>query len=179
MDLESIKLSPHLCKKRIMRVQILFFLRKYLPDTVSALLIFLFVYASVSKLIDHEDFTIEVGKSPLLTHFTRWVVWGIPTGELAISALLVYLPTRLTGLYFSFGILVLFTAYLLAILRFSFFIPCTCGGVLQSLNWNTHILFNCVFILLSAISILFFPAENIHLSYCNRKQAPPKTCKKE
>ncbi len=133
------------------------FFRNYFPDIVSGLLVFLFVYASVSKIVDHENFGVELGKSPLLTKFTSLVAWGIPGLELGIAGLLATKHFRLPGLYAAYSMLVIFTAYLIAILKFSFFIPCTCGGVLQNLNWDTHIIFNSIFILLTAMGIFLSP----------------------
>ena len=123
-------------------------------EVICFLFIFLFMYAAVSKLLDYERFKIELGKSPLLTEIASWVAIGIPLIEIIISILLALPGLRLLGLYASFSLMVMFTAYLIAILQFSFYIPCTCGGVLQKLNWDTHIAFNGVFIMLAVIGIL-------------------------
>jgi hypothetical protein len=128
-------------------------------DIISSLLIALFVYAAVSKLLDQEKFRIELGKSPLLTSFAGWVAVMLPILEIGISIMLSFKRTRLLALYASFSLLTLFTAYLIAILQFSFYIPCTCGGVLQSMNWDTHIKFNVAFIVLAVIGILLSPSK--------------------
>jgi hypothetical protein len=33
-------------------------------------------------------------------------------------------------------------------------LPCSCGGVIQQMTWQQHILFNVVFIILSRIGII-------------------------
>jgi hypothetical protein len=123
-------------------------------EVICFLFIFLFMYAAVSKLLDYEKFKIELGKTPLLTNIAGCIAIGIPLIEIVISLMLAKSGLRLYGLYASFSLMVMFTAYLIAILQFSFYIPCTCGGVLQKLNWDAHIVFNSVFIILAVIGIL-------------------------
>jgi len=128
--------------------------RKLLIEVLSALLVFLFIYTSISKLLDYHTFRQQLGQSPFITLYAPVIVWALPLGEIIIAGLLLYPRTRLTGFYLSFFILSLFTFYLIAMLRLSYFIPCSCGGVLQHLSWNTHIVFNTAFIILSTIGVL-------------------------
>jgi hypothetical protein len=134
--------------------------REILVQTISSLLVLLFVYAAGSKLLDYTKFRVELGKSPLLTAFSSLVAIAIPIIELAISLLLSFPRTRLAGLYASFTLMVLFTAYIAYILRFSPYVPCSCGGVLQKLNWTTHFWFNIFFILIAAIAVLIHRPNN-------------------
>ena len=126
-------------------------------NIISCLVIFLFVYTGSSKLIDYEKFRLELGKSPLLTHIARFVAVGVPLVELTVAGLLAWGRTRLKGLSISFTLMVMFSAYLVAILRFSFYVPCTCGGVLQSMNWDTHLIFNGAYILIIVAAIILSP----------------------
>jgi len=128
--------------------------RKLLIEVLSALLVFLFIYTSISKLLDYHTFRQQLGQSPFITLYAPVIVWALPLGEIIIAGLLLYPRTRLTGFYLSFFILSLFTFYLVAMLRLSYFIPCSCGGVLQHLSWNAHIVFNIAFIILSTIGVL-------------------------
>lgn len=50
--------------------------------------------------------------------------------------------------------MVIFTAYIVVILQFSEEIPCACGGVLQSLGWKEHLIFNIVFSLIALTGVL-------------------------
>lgn len=122
-------------------------------EIISLLLVFLFVYAATNKLMDINTFRAQLGQSPLLTAFAHWVVWFIPAIEFLISILLLTKRFRLIGLYVSFTLMVSFTAYIIAILGFSEFVPCSCGGILEKLGWTEHLIFNCVFVILSAIGI--------------------------
>lgn len=128
--------------------------RKLLSDILSALLVFLFIYTGITKLLDYHTFRRQLGQSPFITLYAPVIVWALPLGEILIAGLLLYTRTRLLGFYLSFFLLSLFTFYLIAMLRLSYFIPCSCGGVLQHLSWNAHIVFNIVFVVLSTLGVL-------------------------
>lgn len=125
-------------------------------ETVCLLYVVLFVYAAVSKLLDFENFRVQLGQSPLLSAFAGWVSLGVPIMELLISLLLIFPRFRLLGLYAAFGIMTMFTTYIVIILNFSSFVPCSCGGVLEKLGWTEHLIFNIIFIALAFIAILLF-----------------------
>jgi hypothetical protein len=72
---------------------------------------------------------------------------------LIIAALLVVPAFRLAGLYAFFSLMSLFTIYIAVMLLSGSDIPCSCGGVLEEMSWGTHIVFNCVFVALSAWGI--------------------------
>lgn len=135
--------------------------KEILVQTISCLLVLLFVYAAGSKLMDYTKFRVELGKSPLLTSFAPLVAWSIPVIELGIALLLSFSRTRLAGLYASFTLMLLFTLYIGYILRFSDYIPCSCGGVLQNMNWQSHLYFNIFFILISALGVLLHRPSRI------------------
>lgn len=123
-------------------------LRKIINETITLLLVLLFIYAAISKLIEYDKFKIQIGKSPLLTSFSSVVTIAVPAVEIVLAVLLVINATRMFAFYGSLLLMTLFTAYLIAILNFSYYIPCSCGGILQGLSWKTHIIFNLAFIVL-------------------------------
>lgn len=128
-------------------------------EIISGAFIFLFVYAAVSKLMDMEKFAAQIGQSPILTDMNYFIAWFIPLSEIGISLLLARKVTRLIGLYASFGMMVLFTAYITAILSFSEHIPCSCGGVLERLTWKEHLAFNSIFIGLAGVAIIILSKQ--------------------
>lgn len=123
------------------------------------LFVLLFVYAAVSKLLDFNTFQNQLGQSPLLSAYAHWVVWAVPVSEIFIAILLCIGRFRILGLYAFYGLMVMFTTYIIIILNFTSFTPCSCGGVLEQLGWTEHLIFNIVFIVLSGISILFLSAK--------------------
>lgn len=123
---------------------------------ISYLLVFLFVYAGTIKLLDVQKFYVQIGQSPMLAGIAKFIAWFIPLTEIGVSLLVVLPATRLAGLVGSFGLMTLFTSYIVAILGFSENIPCACGGVLQSLGWWEHLVFNIAFLLLSVVGIFIY-----------------------
>ena len=119
------------------------------------LLIVLFTYAAVSKLVDFQQFGVQLGQSPLLTAFADYLVLAVPLSEIAIVVLLLIKPWRLFGYYASFSILLMFTTYIVLTLNFSDYVPCSCGGVLEDLGWSEHIIFNLAFVLLATFGVLY------------------------
>lgn len=120
----------------------------------TALLIILFSYTAVSKLIALQVFNSQLAMQP----FPAWSIWPltllIPVTELAATALLLIKSTRLWGLYASATLMAGFTAYMgLVIAGFFGKTPCSCGGVLQQMNFQTHLLFNFFFLTISLIGI--------------------------
>src|SRR3989442_15910580 len=98
-------------------------LRKSLiVEIIASLLIILFIYAAFSKLADYNRFSVQLSKSPFITSFSNIVAWSIPAIEILIALLLAIKRTRQTGLYASFFLMSLFTAYLLIMLNYSYYI---------------------------------------------------------
>ncbi len=126
---------------------------------VSILFILLFIYAAVSKLLDIDNFKNQMSQSPLITDFAEILSITTPLSEIVISILLFTDRWRLIGLYGSTALMMLFSAYIVAITQSSSYVPCSCGGVLQVLTWNQHLLFNVCFVLISAVTILSYPKQ--------------------
>ncbi|MFI2744501.1 MauE/DoxX family redox-associated membrane protein [Zhouia sp. PK063] len=123
---------------------------------ISYLLVFLFIYAAVSKLLDYQKFQVQLLKSPLLTPYAHSIAWSIPLIELLVCVLLLLPQLQLLGLYAAYSLMLAFTGYIVIILNYSPYVPCSCGGILSSMGWTTHLVFNLVVTLLSFIAILLY-----------------------
>jgi hypothetical protein len=124
-------------------------------DVIIFLLMILFIYAAASKLLDYSNFKHYLNRLPLFGRVAITMALGIPLVELLVAAMLFMPRFRLIGLYSSLVLMLGFTAYIAYML---FFVeiekrPCACGGVLNSMNWLQHLIFNIVFILLAGIGI--------------------------
>lgn len=137
-------------------------IRKIVVDIVVFLYILLFVYAALTKLLDYQKFAIQLGQSPMLTHYSRLLAWAVPEVELLISVLLIFQRIRITGLYSAFGLMTMFTTYIVLASRFSEYVPCSCGGIIQNLTWTQHLIFNLVFLSLVVIAILLYTTTSNH-----------------
>jgi uncharacterized membrane protein YphA (DoxX/SURF4 family) len=119
----------------------------------SHLLVLLFVYAAVSKLLDFEGFKTELAQSPLLSAYAGLMAPAVIIAELLFTLLLCINITRLIGLYLSFFLMIAFTVYIFLILNYSDFVPCSCGGIIEKLGWTEHMIFNMCFALLALAAI--------------------------
>lgn len=128
--------------------------RDYIIEIICALFIVLFVYAGGSKIIEFDEFRTNLGQSPILTILADWLVWAVPGIEFIIAFGLAFHKTRLLALYGSYTLMLMFTLYIITIMNYSFFVPCSCGGVLATMGWGEHLVFNIFFVLLAIVGIV-------------------------
>jgi len=129
--------------------------KQVMLECISALLILLFIYASVSKFLDFKTFFKEMDNQPLPNSWTPFLVWFIPCSEILISLALIFERTSLLGLYGSLVLMGLFTIYAILILSHVFpYVPCSCGGVIKRLTWRQHLVLNLFFVTLSIIGVI-------------------------
>lgn len=122
-------------------------------DVISFLFIGLFVYAATNKLMDVDLFRAQIGKSPMIMGHSQWLAWFVPGVEIVISAMFMFPRLLLVALYASFSLMFAFTGYITFILTFSPYVPCSCGGILNSMGWTEHLIFNTGFTLLAVLGI--------------------------
>lgn len=122
-------------------------------ETTSYLYILLFIYAAMSKLLDFESFEIQLGQSPLLGAFASPLALAVPLLEIGIAILLMIRRFQFVGLLSSLALMTMFTVYIIIILNWSYFIPCSCGGILEKMGWGEHLIFNVFFIVLALIAL--------------------------
>ncbi|WP_431609256.1 DoxX family protein [Chryseobacterium sp. 'Rf worker isolate 10'] len=127
-----------------------------IPVTIGYFFILLFCYAAVSKLLDFENFQLQLAQSPLLSAFAGFISYAVIIVELIISLLLCVPKTRIMGLYASLSLMSGFTIYIFLILNYSDFIPCSCGGILEKLGWTEHLIFNMICVALAAAGIILY-----------------------
>lgn len=123
-------------------------------EVIVFLFVVLFLYAAGSKLVDYQRFISQIGKSPLLTKYAETIAWSIPAIEIVIAFMLLIPRFRTWGFYAAFGLMVMFTFYIIAILSFSKELPCSCGGILSILGWKEHLIFNVFYVLLGLAGIV-------------------------
>lgn len=125
-------------------------------DIISAIILLLFFYTAITKLIGNETFLFSLKRSPILSAHAGFIAIALPVAELLISILLFIPLTRLKGLFAATFALIIFTAYLVYIVLYSPNVPCSCGGVIKTLSWPQHIFFNLFFIVLSITGISLY-----------------------
>ncbi len=127
--------------------------KNYLIEFIYFLYILLFLYAGGIKLWDYNRFVGELGKSPLITRYSEWLAWFVPSLEIAIVILLMIPRYRLRAMQAATGLMILFTLYIAVMLSLYEELPCACGGVISGLQWQGHLLFNLMFVILGCACI--------------------------
>lgn len=138
---------------------------------IAFMLIFLFAYTSVSKLINHPTFELALTTSSILKNFAGILSWLIPIVELMVVILLFIPKSRSAGLLASAILLTVFSCYIGYMLLFVPERACSCGGVLAAMTWFEHLLFNICFTLFSFIGYLFH--KNKEFVAINRTSRTP------
>jgi len=122
---------------------------------ISGLLIFLWAYASLSKIFDFKKF-----KQAMITQvFPKWMgeifIYLVPLSEIVMIILLLLPSTRLVGMYASFFMMLAFTFYVGgAVFHIYEKYPCACGGLFYKLGWNKHFKVNIVLTIIALIGII-------------------------
>jgi hypothetical protein len=117
------------------------------------------MYTAVSKLLDYETFKIQLSKSPFISKYATELALALPIIEIIVVLSFAFKRTRLFGLYSSLFLMTMFTAYIYLMLHFSFYVPCSCGGVLSKMDWNTHLWFNIGFVVLAIAGVVLDSKE--------------------
>ena len=131
------------------------FLKTLVVEVICYLYILLFIYAAVSKLTDFQNFRLQIAQSPLLTAYAGFVAVTVLIMEFLISLLLAVPKLKLLGLYAAFMLMTMFSIYIVIILNYSPYIPCSCGGILEDMSWREHLRFNIAFVALATAAIYF------------------------
>lgn len=105
-------------------------------NSICLLYILLFVYAAVSKLLDFENFQVQLGQSPLLSAYASEVSYFVPLIELVVALFLAVNRWRFVGLLASLMLMLMFSSYIFIVLHYTSFVPCSCGGILEKMSWN-------------------------------------------
>lgn len=137
-------------------------------EIICMLLFFLFSYAALSKLMDINKFRSTMELSDFLKTFSSWLPYAVIVVEFLVSFFLLWPKWQQQALYASFGLMALFTTYIIIILN-SKNIPCSCGGILEQMTWNQHLLFNMFFLLLAFSGTILIKHNKIQNTRCNSK----------
>lgn len=124
---------------------------------VVALYILLFSYTAVSKFLDYELFVFQMKLAPLPLMPTIAPLIGIllPLVELAFCILLLTERWQVLALKSSVVLMTIFEIYIVAMLFTGKELPCTCGGIISTMGWKQHLLFNGFFIMIGLLAIYF------------------------
>lgn len=127
-----------------------------LISIICTLLVVLWVYAAGSKLSEYRVFIDQLKRQPLPSWSVNILVWALPIVELLTAVLIFFQRTRMKGLIISAFLMISFTLYVAFALSGAFGeIPCSCAGLISSLKWQGHLIFNIIFTIISLLGLYF------------------------
>lgn len=134
--------------------------KKKVLDVICLLLITLWIYTSINKLMEYEQSQSQLAAQAMIGEYAGLLVWLLPALEILAAVLLVVRLTRKAGMLLSFLLMLLFTGYVgLVVAGLWENIPCSCGGVLNQLGWKEHLVFNLFFTLLAGMGIYLMKSQ--------------------
>lgn len=150
--------------------------KKLLLDGIISLFILLWLYTGLSKYIEFDSFKHDMYNQPFPNWFENIVIALLPPIEIITALLLLFNRTIKSGLWISLILMLFFTIYTIAILAGVFaYTPCGCGGVISTLNWQQHLVFNIVFTTLAIIALRLHNKQDNHKTLFASRREKPKT----
>ncbi len=113
-----------------------------LSQTIIYFLVILFVYTGVSKLLDTGIFISQIAQSNMLAPYAKFLALVVPIIELGLAIALLIPHLRIKALLGSYFLMLSFSIYVYLIWMYSPNIPCSCGGILEAMDWEAHLYFN-------------------------------------
>lgn len=127
--------------------------KSLLVNLISYFFVALFCYAASIKIMDFESFRNQITNSAYLRLFPDLLPYIIIVLEFLVAGLLCYQKTRTIGLCGSLILMCIFTAYIALMLWRTENLPCSCGGILESMSWKQHLFFNILCVVLSTTAL--------------------------
>lgn len=144
----------------------------YFSNFTCYLLIFLFTYTGVSKLIDHATFEVTLLQSPIAKNYRTIISSAVPGIELIIVGLLLIEKSRWIGLWSSLLLMIVFTCYIGYMILYIPNLPCSCGGILKQLSWHNHLLLNSLIIISIIISLISLNNYKFFIAITRQSRIP-------
>ncbi|WP_336094026.1 MauE/DoxX family redox-associated membrane protein [Leeuwenhoekiella sp. CH_XMU1409-2] len=137
-------------------------IKQIISQGVISFLILLWIYAATVKLLEFEQFKVQLSQVSFLKPIAGLLVYIIPLVEYILAALLLVWQTRRLGLIGSAVLMSVFTVYIVGMISLSPQLPCSCGGIINNLTWQQHLLFNIGITALAITGV-----------YCHSSTNPP------
>lgn len=112
-----------------------------LKNILAFFIMSLLLYSVIIKISDMKDFEISLQKSPIIPfELVDVLKYTIPILELII-AMYFFFNEKIFFLIASFLFLI-FGGYVYLMINHIHYAPCGCGGVIEQLSWQGHLLLN-------------------------------------
>ncbi len=126
---------------------------KNISHCLLLLLIMFFSYTFINKALDMNGFKLNIAKTSLFRGIVVDIIAYIALAVECICIVLLLFKEKI-GLIFSWFMMLCFTCYICILYFFSLYEVCGCGGILNGLSFQWHLLINSIVIIV--ISYLIY-----------------------
>ncbi|WP_349815573.1 MauE/DoxX family redox-associated membrane protein [Chryseobacterium sp. Marseille-Q3244] len=130
--------------------------KNLIAETIIFLLLLMWAYTFASKVLDFDTFRRQINGAYLLSSMGSALPYCLQLLHLLLVLLLLKKSWRKIGLITSLSVLLLYTGYLIYILKFAPSIPCSCISLFRGLNWNDQLWINLAVLTLNIIGLIMF-----------------------
>ena len=119
---------------------------QYLPLIIASCIIMVLSRAAVLKILDFNNFQLQLAQSPLLTATSEIISYVIIGSELLVVVLLCFYRTRSMGFLGSSLLMAVFATYIGYVLLVIENPPCTCIGLFEKSSWKENMSYTIIFL---------------------------------
>lgn len=120
------------------------------------------LYTATKKLMDLQAFAAHIEVLPFVQIWMTYVLTAVVVlAEYTLALMLLYHPIKRWVYLAVLLMMLIYTAYIYAILHYALILPCSCQGAFKSLSWEQHYLVNG--------SVAVVALTNFILVYCIQK----------
>ncbi|MDR6513680.1 MauE/DoxX family redox-associated membrane protein [Chryseobacterium camelliae] len=145
--------------------------KNIVSELIIFILILIWAYTFASKIFDFDTFNRQINGAYLLSSGGPYLAYFLQAIHLGIVILLIKRNWRGLGLLTSLSVMVIYTAYLIYILKFAPSIPCSCIAVFHGMNWNDQLYFNFIALAINLIGLITYssltkaPHDRVQTTY--------------
>jgi len=130
--------------------------KNILSEIIVFILILIWAYTFVAKVFDFETFQRQIKGAYMLSAGGNLLPYLLQIVHFGIILLLINKSWRRMGLITSILVLILYTGYLVYVLKFAPSIPCSCIAMFNWMNWNDQLYFNFSMLAINIIGLIIF-----------------------
>lgn len=145
--------------------------KNIISELIIFILIILWAYTFASKIFDFDTFYRQIKGAYLLDAGRSALPYILQAIHLGIVILLINKHWRGLGLLTSLSVIVIYTVYLIYILKFAPSIPCSCIAIFKGMNWNNQLYFNFIALAINLIGLITYsslskaPHDSVQTTY--------------
>lgn len=134
--------------------------KKIISEIIIFLLLLSWSFTFVSKIFDFETFGRQIKGAYLLSVGGKLLPYVLQFVHLGIILMLLNKSWRRLGLITSMVVMVLYTGYLIYVLKLAPSVPCSCIALFNWMNWNDQLYFNFLILAINIIGLVMFSLKH-------------------